>query len=78
LITRSTGIDLLEIDHQIVRIARAEPGIAQADLVRDLIRTWSPMYLRQRIEILAARGSVRTERRNGRLYVYPVTEVAAI
>ena len=72
MVTSSKGIDPLEIDQRITRLAFEAPGIAQADVIRGLIQQWTPSYVRQRIEILDARGTLRTERRGSRVHVYPV------
>jgi len=63
--------DLRAIDEEITR--RATPaGTAQPAIVKDLQVQWSPSSIRQRIDLLAARGIIRTERRDGRIFVYPM------
>lgn len=63
--------DLRAIDVEITR--RASPaGTAQPAIVKDLQVQWSPSSIRQRIDLLAARGIIRTERRDGRIFVYPM------
>lgn len=76
MVTSSQEIDLLEIDQHIARMAREAPGIAQADVIRGLIRQWTPSYVRQRIEILDARGALRTERHGSKVHVYPARSEA--
>lgn len=72
--TSKPGIGLIEIDQRIIRLAEDGPGIAQPEIVKNLQREWSPSNIRQRIELLAAREAVRTERYNGRVFVYPADE----
>lgn len=61
---------LLSLDEEITR--RATPaGTAQPAIVKELQIQWSPSTIRQRIDLLGARGIIRTERRNGRIFVYP-------
>ena len=58
-------------DEEIPR--RATPaGTAQPVIVKELQIHWSPSSIRQRIDLLGARGIIRTERRNGRIFVYPM------
>ena len=75
--TITPEIDLIEIDQRIGRLADDEPGIAQPEIVKALQREWSPSNIRQRIELLAARGIIRTERRAGRVFVFPADATRA-
>ena len=65
-----------EIDNQILNRARVKPGVQQCDLVRDLMGSWSPAYVRERIRVLEARGALRTARDGGgRIALYPTEAI---
>lgn len=69
--TSVTRTGLRAIDEEITR--RASPaGTAQPAIVKDLQTQWSPSSIRQRIDLLGARGIIRTERRDGRIFVFPM------
>ena len=68
-------VELIEIDRHLVGLATANPGISAADAVRRLLGRWTGPYLRARIDLLDARGDIHIDRRDGRLYLYPVCKV---
>lgn len=67
--------DLIEVDRKIVGLATAKPGIAAADAVRQLLGRWTGPYLRARIDLLDARGDLHVDRRDHRVFLYPVAKV---
>lgn len=69
--------ELIEVDRMIVELATASPGTPAADVVRRLLGKWTGPYLRARIDLLGARGDLHVDRRDGRVYLYPVAKVDA-
>lgn len=65
-----------DVDDQIMTRARATPGVQQSDIVRALMGSWSPAYVRERIKVLEARGALRTARDGGnRILLYPMEAI---
>lgn len=69
--------ELIEIDREIVGLTIVQPGITAADVVRTLLGRWTGPYLRARIDLLDARGDIHVDRRDCRVYLYPVVKVDA-
>jgi predicted transcriptional regulator len=66
------------VDEQILKRVSDNPGIAQSELVRNLMRTWSPAHIRGRVAILEARGTLRTTRDSGnRIAVFATGAIEA-
>jgi hypothetical protein len=66
-----------DLDNQILIRARATPGVQQSDIVRALMGSWSPAYVRERIKVLEARRELRTARDGGnRILLYPSEAIA--
>lgn len=63
-----------DIRREIVRLARASPGVALADLAGALLPYYSESHTRGSVRELAARGVLRTERVSGKVYVFAVED----